>query len=365
MDDVTASVIYIDEQENIKAVIETEEAVFDAVLNVGGRAYPDEFNLDEPYDRLAHVFRIDRSTLDSETPLRFSGRDIDGEPLADEFVFGSPDILDPAALAAEYDNGLTEEKTEEETIGKGVVFSHIYCTDSDGAPVHFHTLDVDMKSSTLYTGTPGDGYESRNVRATIPDMAQSAEKNGQTVLAAVNADFFDIYGDFHPAGLCVKNGRIIANPASPRPFIGVTRDGSAVLTTAAQSPDILSELQHAVSGLQLLLLDGELNDVAAGEPFGYVRHPRTAAGVRADGSVLIAEVDGRIPDYSNGASLTDLALFMKKHGCVRALNLDGGGSSAVYTRDGELKLRTIPADLFRPFDKLIREDFNCLLITRR
>ena len=78
------------------------------------------------------------------------------------------------------------------------------------------------------------------------------------------------------------------------------------------------------------------------------------------------EVDGRIPAHSNGATLTDLSLFLKQRKAVTALNLDGGGSSAVYTRnrDGGFDLRTVPADLFRPNDKLIRKDYNAILITK-
>lgn len=58
------------------------------------------------------------------------------------------------------------------------------------------------------------------------------------------------------------------------------------------------------------------------------RHPRTAVGLRADGSVLLILVDGR-SDQANGMSLDELQKTMRWLGCVDALNLDGGGSSTM------------------------------------
>ena len=82
--------------------------------------------------------------------------------------------------------------------------------------------------------------------------------------------------------------------------------------------------------------DGQPGDFGFIQPFGDVRHPRTAIGIKENGDVLILVVDGRIPDYSNGATLVDLALTLKAFGAVDSINLDGGGSSIMLIRpDGE------------------------------
>ena len=57
-------------------------------------------------------------------------------------------------------------------------------------------------------------------------------------------------------------------------------------------------------------------------------HPRTAAGRTRDGRLLVLVVDGRQPE-SKGVTLEDLAVIMRDLGAVDALNLDGGGSSAL------------------------------------
>lgn len=71
------------------------------------------------------------------------------------------------------------------------------------------------------------------------------------------------------------------------------------------------------------------------------RAPRSALGLTADGKLLLATIDGRDPKDSVGMTLVELAKLMKEMGAVQAMNLDGGGSSALW-----LKGRTInsPSD---------------------
>ncbi|MFE6755502.1 phosphodiester glycosidase family protein [Streptomyces sp. NPDC057684] len=67
--------------------------------------------------------------------------------------------------------------------------------------------------------------------------------------------------------------------------------------------------------------------------FGYawanVRQPRTMAGIDKRGRLLLVTVDGRQKGGSEGFTLQEAATFMKSLGAVQALNLDGGGSTAM------------------------------------
>ena len=68
-------------------------------------------------------------------------------------------------------------------------------------------------------------------------------------------------------------------------------------------------------------------------------HPRTAAGITADGDLLLVVVDGR-QDVSRGVDLQELALLLRSLGAVEALNLDGGGSSTLVVGDSLLNRPT-------------------------
>ena len=57
-------------------------------------------------------------------------------------------------------------------------------------------------------------------------------------------------------------------------------------------------------------------------------HPRTAAGYTKDGKYIFLVVDGRQPD-SRGVNLNELSILMFDLDCEEAINLDGGGSSAI------------------------------------
>jgi len=61
------------------------------------------------------------------------------------------------------------------------------------------------------------------------------------------------------------------------------------------------------------------------------RHPRTAMGITEDlGTLLLVVVDGRTSD-NTGVYGTELASIMGQFGAWQAFNLDGGGSSQLWT----------------------------------
>ena len=57
-------------------------------------------------------------------------------------------------------------------------------------------------------------------------------------------------------------------------------------------------------------------------------NPRTAIGIKSDGTYVFVVSDGRT-DESEGLSLLQLAEFMENLGAETAYNLDGGGSSTM------------------------------------
>lgn len=60
-----------------------------------------------------------------------------------------------------------------------------------------------------------------------------------------------------------------------------------------------------------------------------IRPPRTVIGSTADNKIVLFVCDGRQGTYSDGATMLELAQIMKGISCVNALNLDGGGSTAM------------------------------------
>lgn len=96
--------------------------------------------------------------------------------------------------------------------------------------------------------------------------------------------------------------------------------------------------RHAVAAGPVLVMDGRTRVATDAEVFFGTTipevHPRTAAGVTADGELIVMVVDGRQRE-SRGVDLVELAQLMVGLGCVEAVNLDGGGSSTLVV-DGTL-----------------------------
>jgi hypothetical protein len=116
---------------------------------------------------------------------------------------------------------------------------------------------------------------------------------------------------------------------------------------------------NVVNGGPALVRDGrffvrsaEEGFIRPGEPafyysFGIRRNPRTLAGIRPDGTLLLVTIDGRQPDWSVGASFEESADVMQALGARQALNLDGGGSST-FTVGGAVVNRPSDATGERP-----------------
>lgn len=100
------------------------------------------------------------------------------------------------------------------------------------------------------------------------------------------------------------------------------------LNTSCEDP-ALSEAQWAGGVGDILIQDGAITDSSKWTYKNDGRQPRSAIGMKEDGTLLVYAVDGRQSGYSIGLSEMDLADELLKQGCVWAVNVDGGGSTAM------------------------------------
>ncbi len=105
-------------------------------------------------------------------------------------------------------------------------------------------------------------------------------------------------------------------------------------------------LKTLVGGLPRIVADGRNLPATDSLPgltakFTETRHPRTGIGFSGNGTILyFVTVDGR-QQSSVGMSLKEFAALMIEIGCYQALNLDGGGSTAMVVED---KVVNSPSD---------------------
>ncbi len=198
---------------------------------------------------------------------------------------------------------------------------HLYRTT--GAPLRIHAIVADLC-------TPGVG-----VRATKPgEKGQTPSAFGQAVNAevAVNGDFFNL-STFVTTGLAVGDGVRWTDTDD------TTEEGAVAFGLARAifsrpgevldgPPEGVSEL---VSGRPLIVRDGAVVDVTCASHYCDL-NPRTGVGFSRDRRTLfVAVVDGR-SSVSEGVTVEGLGAILHSLGAHDALNLDGGGSSAMWIK---------------------------------
>jgi hypothetical protein len=140
------------------------------------------------------------------------------------------------------------------------------------------------------------------------------------------------------AGITVSEGLVVSLPHPAYDALVFYTDGKAAIVNQAQLGDLKS-IRNAVGGFFIVLLDGEIPEAVSRR--GAARHPRSAAGVSADGGTLyLLVIDGRRPG-SRGATETETGLILRRLGAADGINLDGGGSTALAIRYPGGKVRAV------------------------
>ena len=87
----------------------------------------------------------------------------------------------------------------------------------------------------------------------------------------------------------------------------------------------------AIAGNPLVVRNGK--NVGYNCPASFcARSPRTGVGITKRGRILLVTVDGRQPGYSVGMGLRELGKLFISLNAVRAINVDGGGSTTMVVR---------------------------------
>lgn len=222
---------------------------------------------------------------------------------------------------------------------------------------HFSTLDLGTPYIVTNAGYFWDGaslslcisngeVKSDATAYAYPDNAAGEQITAYPVRAALGqmAD-----GTFEATWVYSIGGKPYSFP-SPLDNDETTHTFMANPPTASTEGAALWEPQQAIGGGPMLVYNGknvameyyyrEIMDT--GGTGGKSRFPRTAIGATKEGKVMLVVCDGRGSNGSKGLTLSELADIFVEAGMDYAINLDGGGSSAMVGYDGALL--NVPSD---------------------
>jgi len=166
-------------------------------------------------------------------------------------------------------------------------------------------------------------------------VSEYAKRNH--AIAAINGDYFD--EQFTPVGLTIGPCGLWTSPKDlPRERVLQVADDEAVVYRRSELGTPSDDgIDAAISGWPAIVAECHAlsaTELPGSDSFTRSPHPRTALGISRDRHTLYFVVaDGRRTGVP-GMTLAQLASFMsEKLNACSAINLDGGGSSAMWVAD--------------------------------
>ncbi len=192
-----------------------------------------------------------------------------------------------------------------------------------------HAVRIDLTAPGIeFLATPGNGDRPGETDGL---KTSTFLKRHKLQLAINAAPFAPIHKDEEKeqdvVGVQVSRGKLVSPGQEKLPALLLTKDNKAAI---AAPPFNFEGIENAVGGFHIVLKKGE---VITGDKS---IHPRTAAGVTADGKTLVfLVVDGRQKEFSDGAMTGEVGAWLKALGCTEGINLDGGGTTALVVEGAD------------------------------
>lgn len=201
--------------------------------------------------------------------------------------------------------------------------------------VQYFVFDIYVRNiENLFAGySSGMSYPAHTL------IEKTEEKNGVSVIAAVNGDYVT---NRNHCLLCERNGNILRDvPKRIESDICVLYYDGTMETITPDNYDwsyIEAKAPYQIWNFGPGLIDGSGKAI---EKFDYnaydsnimdSTHPRTSIGYYSPGHYNFVVVDGRSND-SRGVKMAHLAEIQESLGCKAAYNMDGGDSSQAYFCD--------------------------------
>jgi hypothetical protein len=232
-------------------------------------------------------------------------------------------------LWSEPDRGRASVGIAHEGGGSRLIFGHVQWQASIAAGSRSRPIDgVNRARGTdeLIVFTPQFG----SAPVTDATGVEVVVRRGRVVGVFDNAGRTPI-----PADGFVVSARGAAREWALRALTKGTRVALQMILTPA---DAWQRVEDVVGAGPKLVTDGRIDITDEREKmlpaFRTETHPRTAIAALADGRALLLVADGRHPPERVGMALDDLARLLIELGAREAINLDGGGSSAMVVKGG-------------------------------
>ncbi len=196
---------------------------------------------------------------------------------------------------------------------------------------HYNKVRTRTGGMFLYT----DDYHTSSTQTSLPGWAVIFRilEGSVTVSGQVELEVEKVVPEGTDYALDPEHMVLTAQTDSdfPDTYKSFSEGDNVTLVTECSDASLLNARWATGCG-DALALDGALTDKESWDKALTEIHPRTALGIKPDGSVIAYVVDGRQGNYSYGALMEEVAIDLLARGCQTVVNLDGGGSSVISVR---------------------------------
>lgn len=261
-----------------------------------------------------------------------------------------------------------------QTPGDSVALATAAWRTSDlGGGAECRCAQIDLfgsRQSISVVSYPPRGFETRIVH--LDRRAEATSRLGRDAGAdiAVNGSYFNVR-TFEPVTFVLADKKVVGR-TTPQELVrtnGIVafkgRKGRRMdifRCDTAHYDRVARRYRSALAAGPVLVDDGRIVEYDSDKTFYTGRHPRTLIGKRAGGEVVLVVIDGRFKGQGEGTTIAETAYIARQLGLVEALNLDGGGSSTLWT--AQKGVLNHPYDNHR-FDHAGERGVpNCITVTR-
>lgn len=223
---------------------------------------------------------------------------------------------------------LVDFKWTEMSLGKGIVNKQAAIPNLYGGPQHVNIMVIDLKSARYKVGVAFP--DTCNITS---EMAKSNK-----AVAAINGSYYD-EKTFESTCYYRVDGKTTSY-TTDKEFGRV----NGALRIKEGKVDIIpwsKEIEKSYNGKKgtvlssgpMLVYKNKISDFSwlTYPRFTDVKHPRSAMAIAKDNKLWLITVDGRFKGQAEGMTIPELAHMLKVLGCKKALNLDGGKSTTLWS----------------------------------
>ena len=253
----------------------------------------------------------------------------------------APPVADPSqttdqAITQTTDQAITETP-EDAAVSQEAAAQTVYMPEDWTAPIGFFNIPHGgAKALHLFNRQYASSTKTTQKSVEVILNADSAQDTEPTVGGTIEATVVEVRNG--TSNTPIGENQLVLSAAIDSPYavpISYLVPGSTVEISVEDWSGGLEDSKEAVGVYYVMCDNGQI--VSNGTNV----NPRTAIGIKPDGSILLYVLDGRQPGFSSGLGLTDMMKHMLTLGCTSVVNMDGGGSSVMSVREAGIDSKAV------------------------